>query len=215
MLIIIGLVVAGILVGRDMINDAENKKTAKTLESFRTAYYTFRTKYNAVPGDMVAPSIFWPNIIPQGNGNGLIDVWPNESALAWLELREAGLVKTDVIPAEPQYARGIVPAQAAVGIWFNNDYHRPLVNKYGNTISIFAQGIVDADAHTVLKSIDAYQIDKKIDDGYAESGRLYGLPDLTGGISPIDGCSDSLSVPVSYHLTDSAGGACRIVYFIE
>jgi prepilin-type N-terminal cleavage/methylation domain-containing protein len=214
-LIIIGLVVSGILVGRDLIASAENNKIARSLESYKTAFYTFKLKYNAIPGDMLVPSQYWPEIIPRGNGNGIIDVWTNESALAWRELSAAGLVNVDVNEAAPHYANSPVSTQNAVAIWFNNDFHMPMAGRYGNTIAIFKQGVIDADAQTILSSIATSQIDRKIDDGYPLSGRFYGLPDVTGGISPVDGCSNSLATPPNYHLGTSPQGNCRIVYFVD
>lgn len=51
-LVIIGLVVGGVLVGRDLISAAAVRAQISQLEKFQTAVNTFKGKYNALPGDM-------------------------------------------------------------------------------------------------------------------------------------------------------------------
>jgi prepilin-type N-terminal cleavage/methylation domain-containing protein len=51
-LVIIGLIVGGVLVGRDLIHAAAVRATVGQIEKYNAAVNTFRTKYNAVPGDM-------------------------------------------------------------------------------------------------------------------------------------------------------------------
>ncbi len=50
-LVIIGLVIAGILVGRDLIRAADMRKVHKQQEEFVTAANVFKMKYNCLPGD--------------------------------------------------------------------------------------------------------------------------------------------------------------------
>ncbi|MGE0754472.1 MAG: type II secretion system protein [Alphaproteobacteria bacterium] len=51
-LVIIGLIVGGVLVGRDMITAAEIRSAVAQVEKYQTAVNTFRTKYNGLPGDL-------------------------------------------------------------------------------------------------------------------------------------------------------------------
>jgi len=83
-LIIIGLVTGAILVGHEMIVQAELRKVVKDIERYKTAVSAFRLKYNCFPGDCPNATDFWglsPNaytpspggIAPSGNtgtGNG-------------------------------------------------------------------------------------------------------------------------------------------------
>lgn len=57
-LVIIGLIVGGILMGRDLIRAAEVRATATQLERFNTAVMTFKGKYDCIPGDCANPSQF-------------------------------------------------------------------------------------------------------------------------------------------------------------
>jgi prepilin-type N-terminal cleavage/methylation domain-containing protein len=121
-LVIIGLIVGGILVGNNLIRTAQLRSVITDIERFSTAVQTFRTKYDAIPGDMSNASTIWgANQSPSvgincgyfggtypstatstcdGNGDGRIgneaDVttW-NEPIYFWRHLQNAGLVSCD------------------------------------------------------------------------------------------------------------------------
>ncbi|MFO0389857.1 MAG: type II secretion system protein [Alphaproteobacteria bacterium] len=84
-LVIIGLVIGGVLVGRDMIRNAELQQVASSFLKFRDAVKQFKDKYKYLPGDMPTATDFWgtgvctsdPSDTPltvtcNGNGNGKI-----------------------------------------------------------------------------------------------------------------------------------------------
>lgn len=52
---IIGLIVGGILIGSELILSARIQRTVSQMEKLVTATYTFKAKYNWIPGDMTAP----------------------------------------------------------------------------------------------------------------------------------------------------------------
>ncbi len=51
-LVIIGLLVGGVLVGRDLIKAAEIRAQISQIEEIKTAFNTFQVKYGYLPGDM-------------------------------------------------------------------------------------------------------------------------------------------------------------------
>ncbi len=51
-IVIIGLVVGGVMVGRDLIKSSEIRAQIRQLEQFTTAINTFKLKYNYLPGDL-------------------------------------------------------------------------------------------------------------------------------------------------------------------
>jgi len=51
-LVIIGLVIGGIVVGRDLIEGFRIRSAIGQIEKYKTAVGTFQLKYNALPGDM-------------------------------------------------------------------------------------------------------------------------------------------------------------------
>src|SRR5476649_1014388 len=78
-LVIIGLIIGGVLVGRTLIEAAAVRAQIAQIEQFKTAVNTFRTKYNALPGDMLnatATAVGMTSRSGQpgdGDGNGIIE----------------------------------------------------------------------------------------------------------------------------------------------
>lgn len=58
-LVIIGLLVGGVLVGRDLIRTSELNKIISEQSKFVTAINTFRGKYGQWPGDMTNSTTYW------------------------------------------------------------------------------------------------------------------------------------------------------------
>lgn len=108
-LVIIGLIVGGVLVGQDLIKAAEIRATVSQYEKYNTAMNTFRTKYNGMPGDLLAAQSTAFGLDPVagahagttglGDGNGLItdtaatnlNAPVGETLLIWQQLALAGL----------------------------------------------------------------------------------------------------------------------------
>ncbi len=51
-IVIIGLIVGGVMVGRDLIASAGIRSQISQIEKFNAAVNTFRTKYSGIPGDL-------------------------------------------------------------------------------------------------------------------------------------------------------------------
>lgn len=112
-LVLIGLVVGGILVGRDLIKAAELRAVVSTIEKYKTAVLTFKLKYYCLPGDCSSATQFWgtdtscpfqparttPTVVTcDGDGNGRIaedSDFANkayESWRFWQQLANAGMI---------------------------------------------------------------------------------------------------------------------------
>ena len=110
-MIIIGLLIAGILKAQEMIINAQLKSVIKEVQSYRAAVHTFRDVYDAMPGDMPNPGARIPNCaaniacIDAGGNNDrrvgtLTNNWSrdNQSALIteptqfWIHLALADLI---------------------------------------------------------------------------------------------------------------------------
>jgi prepilin-type N-terminal cleavage/methylation domain-containing protein len=73
-LVIIGLLAAGILVGKDLMRAAEVRAVVSQTEKLNTAVYTFKLKLDCMPGDCTDPqTIGLPASTDPGNGNGVIN----------------------------------------------------------------------------------------------------------------------------------------------
>jgi prepilin-type N-terminal cleavage/methylation domain-containing protein len=111
-LVIIGLVVGGVLVGRDLIKAAELRKVVSEIESFQSAITTFKGKYRYYPGDCPNAEAIWgsdascpntpDNTVPKaqtcnGNGDGQVANMADitlryERLRSWQHLANAGLI---------------------------------------------------------------------------------------------------------------------------
>ena len=72
-LVVIGLVVGGVMVGKDLIKAAQRKAQLAQFEMFQVAISTFKIKYNQLAGDANNASDFFTGVT-NGNGNGILQI---------------------------------------------------------------------------------------------------------------------------------------------
>lgn len=73
-LVIVGLLAGGVLVGRDLIHQAELRGDVGALDKINAGVMTFRNKYNCMPGDCFNAANFFSFAgITNGNGNSRIE----------------------------------------------------------------------------------------------------------------------------------------------
>ncbi len=95
-LIIIGLLLAGILKGQEMVTQARIKRVVTDIGSVTAAVYAYHDRYGVLPGDD-REAARWAGAIP-GNGNAMIEggyasaTATDESRLLWDHLRRAGFL---------------------------------------------------------------------------------------------------------------------------
>ena len=94
-LVIIGLIVGGVLVGKDLIEAASLRNIVADIDRFEAARNTFQLKYACMPGDCANASQF--GLGNNGNGNGMLDnVWStNDAWLYWTHLAKANYIEGD------------------------------------------------------------------------------------------------------------------------
>jgi prepilin-type N-terminal cleavage/methylation domain-containing protein len=71
-LVIIGIILAGIIKGQELINSAKIKRLQGAQKEIAAAIYTYYDRYQKYPGDDNTAAARWPGTF-NGNGNGLID----------------------------------------------------------------------------------------------------------------------------------------------
>jgi prepilin-type N-terminal cleavage/methylation domain-containing protein len=107
-LVIIGLIVGGVLVGRDLIEVASIRAQISQIEKYQTAVHTFETKFNCLPGDCANAADFGfaarGTGRGEGDGNGVLEsqgdsgIWNGswqangEVCGFWRDLSQAQLV---------------------------------------------------------------------------------------------------------------------------
>lgn len=105
-LVIIGLLVGGILKGRQLLETSRLQATAKNLESYRLAIQLFQDRYGALPGDFPEATTYIDSTLKNGNGNAIIDGAPlhadTEASQFWQHLSYGGFIDgiTNIAPIE-------------------------------------------------------------------------------------------------------------------
>lgn len=226
-LVILGLLTGGILSGQSLIHAAELRKTTSDLSRYVTAIHTFRDKYFALPGDMTNAYKFWgvaagctntsvlaaPYDGCNGNGDGTItDSNSNggEDLRAWQFLAVSGLVEgtyTGLPAASGNLRQGGVNMPRlplnATGVYWINSITGANVMGTGNNIFVGAEGSINPSGG-VMSTEDIWNIDTKLDDGLATSGK----------ITPSAGAAACYSGS-EYILTQTSKTACNMFWWMR
>jgi len=212
-LVIIGLIVGGVLVGRDLIAAAELRSQITQLVQYNTAVRTFQLKYGGLPGDLSADKVAAFGFTAstnragtqgEGDGDGLI--WPyryvssnpatsnyqacciaGEPAWFWEDLTTnskmiEGSFTTAADVVYPYFIhdsttsikiQDIIPhgkiAGTYISVYTNNGFnYLSLLGFSQATNYLDLNGAISST--TPLSSFQAYSIDKKIDDGFPQTG---------------------------------------------
>lgn len=196
-LVIIGLVVGGVFVGRDLIKAAEIRSTISELEKMNTAMITFRVKYNGLPGDLDANKAAQFGLASRsgadghGDGDGQLEgcssassgmnsTFGCETALIWRDLSGAQLIAGSFDTATDSLIS--VPS-GSENLYFPKSSFKNTLNftafSYGGYNFLFLGDIISTNASGQY-SLNAYRqnfsppeaqsIDSKIDDGLPFSG---------------------------------------------
>ena len=193
-LVVIGLLLGGILKGQELIESARARNLISQIDSIKAAYYAFQDKYRGVPGDYPGP-LAHANLSGiasdqvGGNGDGVIRDTPlvRESLLAWVHLSHANLISGNY-----QSASSMPDPH---GEWPRNPYGAILLLQYDDKFT-GAGGVARLNLKTgnqVPARILA-EIDRKIDDGRANSGQFRFSAYDGGGGPPSDSrCFDPRS----------------------
>lgn len=188
-LVIISLLAGGVIVGQELVRQAELRSITSAVEQTVTAARTFKLKYSGLPGDLKTAARYWgalnsnPAICKglvntggtatcDGNGNGYFDDI-NEGGHFWLQMSNAGLItgRFDGAPSPSGiFNKTAVPSLNIRGGVQHLVYGYLLV---GRPFPI-SDGVSDLLIELISAS-EAYRIDAKFDDGNAKKGVIQGL----------------------------------------
>lgn len=201
-LVIIGLLVGGVVAGREIIRSSEMRAAIAQINDYKAAYATFEDKLDGVPGDITNATTLWATAAGNGNGDGMI-TWNTEGYLAWNHLVLAGLIPgnfsgtavanqsvldTNVPRMRSPTKSGLSfyyldPSNTASTVWWSAQ----------STGNLLIWGAPAPNAHTtlgILSSVDAVVIDQKADDGNPDSGNYQVNNNST--------CTTSATSPAAY-----------------
>jgi prepilin-type N-terminal cleavage/methylation domain-containing protein len=237
-LVIIGLIVGGILAGRELIAAAERRAVINEQEQYKTALNTFRMKFNALPGDMTNATLYWGkdaidcNAAPgsvgtpgtcNGNGDGQI-VLPAqlETWRAWQHLALSGVIPGEYLGKTDGSGNRVIGAtlprsRFPGGAWFLGWAPSPIFGRrFLNRLEIAgAPDGINWNNGAIFRAADAEEIDRKVDDGLPDKGKVFFMKgDTTLGAHP-DCVANLHSAPTAgvVNLT-SEELACRMLFWL-
>ena len=198
-LVVIGIMLSGILKGQELINGSKIRAIVDRQNSLIFAWSQFVARYGAHPGDYAGTDIPYATPSPTG-GNSLVEL--EESALAMEHLALASEIRNCqqcIGGGLPGGGRGLPTADNS------------LTNQYGGVISIWHDetyyvirggdmGVSRLQIHTGprIPSNILAEVDRKIDDGLANSGRM-----VLNTYDPTDSTSDSEAFSMACTGTDT------------
>lgn len=160
-LVIIGLLLAGVLKGTELIAQARMRNIGTSLEGLSVAFQTYQERYRAVPGDDALAQSRWPSSASNGSGDRIVCgayhggtggsncSGATESSLVWQHLRNAGLLAGNG-SANPEH-----PGNGIFGVQYGG---------YGLTRHVLCASHLPASV--------AGSIDRQLDDGLANQGDI-------------------------------------------
>ncbi len=220
-IVVVGLIIAGVTAGSSMVSNARLMSIISEVNRYKTAISTFKLQYDALPGDFNKASLYWSGAL-NGDGNKIV-LGTNEGLYAWKHMALAKLI--------PGQYTGAVGSGGAIygkigvnvpGSSFSTDaayqfytgsgnlYHAIQIGGYSDSCNSWING-------RLLTVSQAYSIDKKIDDGLASSGNVFGLRGTKqSACDPGTFCTDNTSPTRSYILTDTSNAkTCRLLFWTD
>ncbi len=164
-LVIIGLLLAAVFKGQEMIQNAKAKNLVNDLKGVSAAYYSYQDRYKAIPGDDKAATSHLGQPAFDGNGDGIISgaysddnaTISTESQAFWQHTRMAGFMSgtatSTSAPAGTNAMGGLLGVQD------------------GSTTAIYGMTGPVVCAGSIPWKI-AQAVDLMIDDGNSETGNV-------------------------------------------
>lgn len=169
-LIVMGLIIGGVLKGRELIESAKLKAVMAQVNEYRVATGTFMDMFDALPGDYSAAAEHIDSKLNNGNGNGVIDGSgldkSSEAGQFWQHLAASGLISNSG-PAEGanlHFDRGAPSSKIGGGFTIRHEEGK-------HWFVLGAENGQNGDG-ALLTPAQAFSLDKKIDNGIPTSGKV-------------------------------------------
>lgn len=172
-IVIISLIIAGVTAGSSLVASAKLQADIKSLANYQMAYSQFWSQYNAIPGDMVNASSYWPIITFNGNGDGKVTTG-GEAGYAFPELAQAKLIDPVAPVAGPAWPKSYLDPK-------RSDYFLLAIRTAynitnGNSVMLYSPTLGGITGYTTAQDL---AIDTKIDDGIPTKGKVVGYSNPT------------------------------------
>lgn len=184
-LVIIGLLVGGVFVGKSLIKSAELRSQMEQVKRYQAGVNTFRMKYDGLPGDVsTATRLFlpseWPNIV-NGDGNqriadgaGTYEDLTGEIIQFWMQLSAARVIEGSFNTASAigeGFPKNAIGRNGMIAV-YDADWQQANVFYIGVANAPDPgtdDTIIGADTFT---PVEAAEIDTKFDDGHPYFGKV-------------------------------------------
>ena len=206
-IVIIGLIVAGITAGRSLVDSTKLRTVITEINQIKTSINAFRLEYDQLPGDMKNAYDYWGTACDavaddcNGNNNRMIELGngttASEVVRVWQHLTLAKVFPGSYDGEAAESAKG---TQSEVFFSKSGYYRAVIVSLQNNWVfgtgatitpqnTVIYLGGMGNNWHSVAFTVkQAKSIDTKIDDGIANSGKVI-APDGDGNVTPKD-CSE-------------------------
>lgn len=164
-LVVIGLILGGLLKGQALIDNARVRSMATQIDNVSAAWYGFIDRYRAMPGDFDAANTRIDTTVDAGDGNGRINT-AKEAALVWQHLSASGFVAGNY--DGDGTALGLGDTDCATSTCPQNPFGGFMKISSSNS----GNGPLQFITGDNIPSRVLMQLDSKIDDGNANSGRF-------------------------------------------
>lgn len=206
-LLVISLIISSVLVGQDLIRNAELRATISQYENYNSAVAAFRGKYEGLPGDIPGNTNF--GFTGNGDGNGVLvgpTVLATENVYFWSHLGATGaeLISGTYsgVAATTTNLNAITPtAKSGVGNW--GVYYDSTTGKNHYILGLTTPAAGSSlDVADTLTPLDAKYIDSKIDDGMPNKGTVNaGIGGATAYTAPDAACASTATSAGVYSTT--------------
>ena len=166
--VVIGLIASGIMAGMSLVHESKLRAFNAHLTKMDAALYTFKLQYNASPGDMENASRFWPGA-NDGNANRAIDS-SLESQYLIEHLNVSNTINLQAHSADTTMS--VTPSHGQQMLIYTQDgssnfYGGSRGKTYGQFFTIYGG--------SNISGLDTFKLDRKIDDGFAKTGKMRGF----------------------------------------
>ncbi len=166
-LVIVGVIVAGVVIGKDLIHHMKLKSVIKDIGAFRSAIVTYKEYYGYLPGDMPDADKYWPaidsNCITHSNGNWKVD--NSRERLCFFDM----LSRSGAIKETYEYSVNTFPTAP-----FLDAAYYPIGGTSG-TIRLGGQKGVTLHRNKIFTPYEAEFVDRKMDDAKPRDGKVYSI----------------------------------------
>lgn len=187
-IVIIGLIVAGVTAGKSLVSAANLRTIVGEINETTLAINAFKLQYNYLPGDLPNAYSYWgascdaSAALCNGNGDSMVP-WQQESMRSWQHLALAKLVTgtytglwTGTITPDEFFISKSKLASFAIQTVTDIQAFKSGGTASRNNFSIFISAPSGSDGWIPPLTVGQTQnIDNKIDDGVANNGKVYGI----------------------------------------